>query len=102
MHCIGELIEPIAAWPGFMYGASTVCRAAATAAIILSDPIATMRSGRSKSIGCGPSLPSAYAAIACTMLPTNARSCGRVGAKPGASSQHQTTASAAASMSATL
>ena len=40
--------------------------------------------------------------FACTMLPTKLRSCGRVGANPGASSQHQTMTSAARSISATL
>ncbi len=40
--------------------------------------------------------------IACTMLPTNVRSCGRSARSPGASSQHQTTTSAAASMSVDL
>ena len=49
-----------------------------------------------------PGCPLAYARIASTMLPTNARSCGRVGVNPGPSSQHQTTASAAASMSLDL
>ena len=43
-----------------------------------------------------------YAAMPCTMLPTKPRSCSRVGAKPGASSQHQTTTSAARSIAATL
>jgi DNA-directed RNA polymerase subunit beta' len=40
MHCIGELIEPIATWPGFRYGFKRPCRASLTAAIIRSDPIA--------------------------------------------------------------
>ena len=44
MHCIGELIEPIAACAGLRYGASTPCRARATAAIMRSEPIAMMRS----------------------------------------------------------
>ncbi len=61
-----------------------------------------MRSQSANAIGCAPSSPAAYARIACTMLPTNVRSCARSAANPGASSQHQTTASAAASMSATL
>ena len=96
MHCIGELIEPIALWPGFSSGASTPCRAAPTACIIRSEPMTIMWSA-SASPTSAP-----YAAIACTMLPTKLRSCGRVGAKPGASSQHQTMTSAARSISATL
>ena len=83
-------------WPGLRYGASTPCRARATAAIMRSEPIAMMRSTSPSGIGCvAQRARSRRRRIACTMLPTNARSCGRSGAKPGASSQHQTTTSAA-------
>src|SRR5262245_37672070 len=64
--------------------------------------IGISRSASLVRIDCGPSLPSAYASIAWTMLPTKERSCGRVGLNPGSSSQHHTTVSAAASISATL
>ncbi len=40
MHCIGELIEPIAVCPGFRYGARRPCRASLIAAIMRSEPIA--------------------------------------------------------------
>ena len=52
MHCIGELIEAIARWPGLRYGASTVCRAAPTAAIIRSEPMAMMRSQAANGMTC--------------------------------------------------
>ena len=57
MHCIGELIEPIARCAGLRYGASTPCRARATAAIILSEPMAMMRSPSASAIGCAPRSP---------------------------------------------
>ena len=104
MHCIGELIDPIAVCPGFRYGASTPCRAAPTACIIRSEPMTIMWSASRSGIVCSPSCPAPYAAMACTMLPTKLRSCGRsaLGTKPGASSQHQTMTSAARSISSTL
>ncbi len=102
MHCIGELIEPIAVCPGFRYGASTPCRAAPTACIMRSEPMTIMWSACASGTACSPSRPEPYAAMAWTMLPTKLRSCGRVGVKPGASSQHQTMTSAARSISATL
>ena len=79
MHCIGELIDPIAVWPGFSNGASTPCRAAPTACIMRSEPMTIMCVGIGNGTACSPSRPEPYAAIACTMLPTKLRSCGRVG-----------------------
>ena len=61
MHCIGELIDPTARCFRERYGASTECRADATAAIILSEPIAMMRSHSRSGTACAPSAPLAYA-----------------------------------------
>ena len=44
MHCIGELMLPMPTCSFFRYGASTPWRAALTAAIMRSEPIAMMRS----------------------------------------------------------
>ena len=57
MHCIGELIEPIAVCPGRRYGASTPCRAAPTACIIRSEPMTIMCSASLSGIACAPSWP---------------------------------------------
>ena len=54
------------------YKVDEIERAAATAAIILSEPMAMIRSHSSSGIGRAPRLPLAYARIASTMLPTNA------------------------------
>ena len=43
MHCIGELMLAMAMWSGRRCGASTPWRAAFTAAIMRSEPMAMMR-----------------------------------------------------------
>ena len=43
MHCIGELMLAMATCPARRYGASTPWRAAFTAAIMRSEPMAMMR-----------------------------------------------------------
>ena len=48
-----------------------------------SDPMTIMCSASASGIVGSPSRPEPYAAIACTMLPTKLRSCGRPGTKPG-------------------
>ena len=68
---------------------------------MLRDDDIRMRWHAANGIGCSPSAPEAYAAIACTMLPTKLRSCGRRAVGEGAPSLHQTRTSLAASMSST-
>jgi NADPH-dependent glutamate synthase beta subunit-like oxidoreductase len=57
MHCIGELMLPRARCFFLRYGASASCRARATAAIILSEPMAMMRSTSSMSKSFGALAP---------------------------------------------
>ena len=56
MHCIGELMLAMPTWSGFRCGASTPWRAAFTAAIMRSDPIAMMRSTVSSGTSRGAEL----------------------------------------------
>ncbi len=91
MHCIGELIDPIAFASGRRRQASDARRAVVTAAIIRSEPIVISRSTSGKGMSTGPSLPAAYASIACTMLPVNVRSRGRRGSITGPASTLHTT-----------
>jgi len=59
MHCIGLLMEPIARCVGFRYRCRTPCRAAATAAIIWSEPMAMIRSVALNAIAWAPRAPEA-------------------------------------------
>ena len=73
---------PLTIWfAGARWGARTVCLASLTARIIPSEPMAITRraSRRSMRMELLTSVPVAYPSMACTMLPTKDRSCGRRG-----------------------
>ncbi len=57
MHCIGELMLAMPTWPGLRYGASTPWRAAFTAAIMRSDPMAMIRDTLDSGTRSSPSSP---------------------------------------------
>ena len=67
-----------------------------------SEPMAMMRSTADSGIVDRPQLAAAIGLDRLDDVADKARSCGRPGVKPGASSQHQTTQSAACSISSTL
>ena len=60
---MGELIEPMPRCVGLMNALSSCCRAAATAAIIRSEPTVMRRSLARNGIGCSPSAREFFAGV---------------------------------------
>src|SRR5262249_37422290 len=102
MHCIGELMDPMPTWDFERYGSGMPWGARAPPALMPSLPMAPTRFAPNTFTFGTPRNPDPCAALPFPMLPTYVLSPARVGVNPGASSQHHTTSSAAASMSATL